>query len=588
MAAANSGRRPGSSIGALRLARGSRRRTALCALAAPALSIAVLAAATATPVQAQAVIGAGDDATTPARGQLRVRILGAFSTWSERYGPTGRREPLGAAYTLDTLGVAQFPGPLTSLQTALRGVTGSSQLGISLGTLDTRLRANVLTLPISAELGITRRVSIGAMLPLVRTRSAVSFVVNRGGVGGNIGINPARTTGSAAIAQNQRAVQQLTSAATRLDALLARCPAGSTDAACAPLATGRDAAVALSREAATVAQSIAAIYGTGTATPGSSYVPAAGSNAQQLVQARLLQIGERLRPYGVADTAAVAFPAAATQLASNATLQALVAGKGFGVGADSIGTRQLAGTGDTEVAATIKLLDTFGSDERARLTPRGLNVRSAVSVGWRLPTGSIDFPFELFDIGTGTGANALLLRSATDIVVSRRAWASVVARFVSPLADEQVMRITDVPEQPFPQAYREQRVHRQLGRELQLEVTPRAVLGDVFSVWGQWFLRSKQGDRYTGTFPIDASLTGTGAVTLDAATLGIDTEAREQRVGFGVTYSTMAASLRRRASLPLEVSWSHMQTVTGSGGPIPRQSTDALSIRVYTRVFGRR
>ncbi|MFI5310553.1 MAG: hypothetical protein ACHQQ3_04935, partial [Gemmatimonadales bacterium] len=76
-------------------------------------------------------------------------------------------------------------------------------------------------------------------------------------------------------------------------------------------------------------------------------------------------------------------------------------------------------------------------------------------------------------------------------------------------------------------------------------------------------------------------------VQVDAATLGLETEAREHRFGGGLSYSTVSAFEKGSARVPLEITYLHFQTTRGFGGNVPKLSEDRIEIRWYGRVFGR-
>jgi len=111
------------------------------------------------------------------------------------------------------------------------------------------------------------------------------------------------------------------------------------------------------------------------------------------------------------------------------------------------------------------------------------------------------------------------------------------------------------------------------------------VLNEFVALAGRYAYRRKFADAYAGTFPV-SDLNGQ-SVTLDAATLGLGTEAREHRFGGSVTYSTVAAFERGRARIPLEISYLHFQTTRGALGFVPKLSEDQVQVRVYGRLFGR-
>ena len=58
-----------------------------------------------------------------------------------------------------------------------------------------------------------------------------------------------------------------------------------------------------------------------------------------------------------------------------------------------------------------------------------------------------------------------------------------------------------------------------------------------------------------------------------------------QRLGIGVRYSTVDAFLRRRARYPVEVSYRHLETITGDAGA-PKIFRDQIQLRIYYRIRG--
>ena len=575
--------------GALGLARAPLHASlaALLALGALAPSIA----------RGQPVLGGADDATVARRGTTRIRIPGAIATSSERFGGRsgsgrdGEREPLAIDFSPDSLG-ARFLPELGLLRDSLGALVGAGDaLPVSLGAVRTRARVSTQTIPLSAEVGVLDRVSISATLPITRSRSSVDLRVNEGGATGNVGFNPANASvsaaGSAAArAQNAALTGQIGAARAELQALITACGATPADPRCAPLGD-LAAARQLGAEALAVEQRLARVYGAGNA-PGARFVPIAGSPLQRSVDARLGELGRRFRGFGVTTLSDSARPAAATSRIGIAGFQRLLVDPAFGIGADSLRSTARAGTGDLELAAHVQWLDTFGGDEGARLAPRGLQLRSTATVGWRFGTGFLPLPEIYFDQPTGTGADALLLRSATDVTWGRRLWATLVVRTALPLADRQPFRIPATPEDAFVPAYRQQEVGRRLGRELELELSPRYTLGDVLGVWGQYGLRTRQRTRHTGRFTVEGVGANGAPVSFDAAVLDEESGAREHRVGFGLTYSTVAPYARRKASLPLEIGWAHFESIAGSGGAVPRLAIDQQQLRIYFQLFGER
>jgi hypothetical protein len=149
----------------------------------------------------------------------------------------------------------------------------------------------------------------------------------------------------------------------------------------------------------------------------------------------------------------------------------------------------------------------------------------------------------LYDVPPSEGMSAVLARSATDLAFGARFSTSVVARVALPLADRATLRVAE-PGQPYAPAYRVREVERRLGRDLELEVTPRYALNEAFALVGQAAVRDRAATRYAGTFTATAAETGQGEVTFDAASLGIGTGGRASRAASG---SPTPRSRRTRA-----------------------------------------
>src|SRR6266576_2373296 len=153
---------------------GESMRRSLVSVSTVALAII---AAFANPADAQRVLGVGDDAVVLPRGVFRFRTLGQWTWFNERYGmdtpgrPNGALEPLGIDFTLDTIGVKQFPN-LDSLQSGLQRLTGNPNWYATLGNTQVSLRDRVVAFPFVFEAGLSKRLSIGIQIPYVRTEAA--------------------------------------------------------------------------------------------------------------------------------------------------------------------------------------------------------------------------------------------------------------------------------------------------------------------------------------------------------------------------------------------------------------------------------
>ncbi|MEA2706054.1 MAG: hypothetical protein QOH22_842 [Gemmatimonadaceae bacterium] len=553
-------------------------------------SIVALAftALSATPARAQRVLGVGDDATVLPRGTFRVQTLGQWTSFDERYGlntpgrANGTLEPLGVDFTLDSLGVKQFPN-LASLQAGIQQLTGNTGWNATLGNSQLNLRDRVTTFPFLFEVGVSKRLSLGIQVPYVVAQAMTFFDVNTTGIEGNLGFNPA-LGGAAAKAQNAAMLSQFTADSTSLKNALDNCAANPAGSGCAQLNSmnTNGQAQGLIVAAQRFARGVNSIYST------SPFVPITGTDAQLALEAMVTSFRTAYAAYaayGVAPITSTGPFASQTRL-TLLNARTILSDSAYGVFADLLTSTTRSHFGDIDIGGKFLVYDSFDGSRTARMSPHGLNFRTAVGGIFRLPTGQIESPDNFIDVGTGRGAKAIEGRWFSDLLVGSHFWQSFVVRYNKPFADDQQMRITALPDEAFPSLYRRQMVHRQLGAAFEFETTPRLVVNDFFSISGQYVYRHKAQDHYTGNFTVPASVTGIGDITLDASTLDLETEMTEHRAGAGVSFSNLYSFEHGQAKVPFEVSYLHWQTVRGAGGNQPKYFTDQIQLRLYARLFG--
>lgn len=540
------------------------------------------------PAIAQRVLGVGDDALVLPRGVLRLRTIGQWTAFNERYGmgtpgrPNGALEPLGVDFTLDTIGVRQFPN-LASLQTGLQQLTGNPNWYATLGNTQVTLRDRVNAFPFVLEAGLSKRFSIGIQIPYVTTHTTTFFNVNTNGIAGNLGFNPALANASAA-AQNAAMLAQFTADSTSLKNALDNCQASPTAPGCPQLnAPSTNAnANSLIKNATAFARSVNSIFTT------SLFVPIVGTDAQLSLEARVAAFKTLYAQFAAFGVPAITTngPFASQNRLTVSDAQRILSDSAFGIIANPLTSTGHSHFGDIDIGGKLSVYDSFGGNTASRLSPEGLNFRTAVSGTFRLPTGQIESPNNFVDLGTGRGAKAVEGRWFGDVLVGSHFWQSFVVRFNRPFPDEQELRIIDLPNLELAPAYRRQTVHRSLGRAFEFETTPRIVINDFFALSGQYVYRHKAQDHYTGTFTIPAAITGFSDITLDASTLDLETETKEHRLGGGIAFSNLYSFEQGKATVPFEVTYLHWQTVKGSGGNQPKFFTDQIQLRLYTRIFG--
>jgi len=544
----------------------------------------VFAAVFAAPAHAQRVLGVGDDALTLPRGVFRFRTLSQWTSFNERYGkdtpgrPDGALEPLGIDFTLDTVGVRQFPN-LSLLQSGIQQLTGNPNWNATLGNTQLNLRDRVNAFPFVLELGLSSRLSIGIQIPYVVTHTGTFFSVNANGIEGNLGFNPALAPNNAAAGQNAAMLAQFVADSTNLRNALNNCAANPAAPGCSQLNAQSPNAQLLLATATAFARGVNGLYSS------SLFVPIVGTDAQLALEARVAAFKALYQQFG-GSTIVVTGPFASQNRLTVSDAQRILTDPAFGISADPLRDTGHSHIGDIDIGGKLMLYDSFGGSTAARMSPNGLNFRTSIGGTFRLPTGQIESPNDFIDVGTGRGAKAVEGRWFGDILVGRHFWQSFVVRFNKPFADDQEMRIIDLPNEELAPAYRRQIVHRALGSAFEFETTPRIVVNDFFAISGQYVYRHKAQDHYTGTFTIPAAVTGFSDITLDASTLDLETETKEQRVGGGLAYSNLYAYEKGQAKFPFELTYLHWQTVKGAGGNQPKFFTDQVQLRVYARIFG--
>lgn len=541
----------------------------------------------ANPASAQRVLGVGDDALVLPRGVLRFRIIGNWTWFNERYGkdtpgrPDGALEPLGVDFTLDTIGVKQFPN-LATLQGGLQQLTGNPLWFGTLGNTIVNLRDHVVAYPFVLEAGLSKRFSVGIQVPYVHTQTSAFFNVNTTGIQGNLGFNPAAFGFAPAATQNTTMNTQFTTAANTLEGSLAACTANpAASPSCPALLAQRANATALIANSRAFAAGVNQIYST------SPFVPIVGTDAQLAIEARVQAFKSLYSSFlGAGNPITTAGPFASQARLSLRDAQTILTDPAFGIAAAPLTSNSKSHIGDIDVGGKFSIYDSFGGSTEARMTPSGLNFRSAVGVTVRLPTGQIESPDNFIDIGTGRKATTVEGRWFGDILAGSRFWESFIVRFNKPFADDQEMRIIDLPNEELAPVYRRQTVHRQLGTTFEFETAPRIVVNDFLAISGWYLYRNHKQDDYSGTFTIPAAVTGFSDITIDARTLDLETEQTEHRLGGGLSYSNLFAFEQGKAKIPFEVQYLHWQTVKGAGGNQPKFFTDQIQLRLYARIFG--
>lgn len=540
---------------------------------------------------AQRVAGNPFDASVLPRGMARISIAPSWERFHERFadglGRTakGEVEGLAADFDVDSISPALLPS-LAPVRSALQSILGSgTPPAVSAGRLQTRFDASVAYTPLVAEFGLTSRITVGVMVPLVKTRTEVSMNPNPGGVGATVGVNPSLTNAQARGA-NAAVVAQLNAAVTRLQERLQECM-GSNDPTCSAINADRAGAQQLVTSAGSAATGVANVYGTAADQPGALFAPIHGSQLQADVLARLTQLSSAFSGFlGAAAGGGewiTAEPIGAPPM-GYADVQRLMTDSAGRILADTLQSVELNTIGDVEAGIKVLLFDSFGRTEVQPGDSPGMRVRLAIAGLYRFGTGLMESANNFVDVPSADAQNDIEGRVFADVIMGQRFWASITGRYGVQQADEQLFRVPDAPHQPFVPASRLLTLERDLGDYMAAEFTPRLLLTRNITLGATYSYFSKSEDTYqlSARSVVDPD----SAQAINPSVLGLGTASSYQRVLGVITYSNLREHQLGRARLPMEVSLSFGRTIAGENNA-PKSSITALSFRFYRQIFGR-
>jgi hypothetical protein len=534
------------------------RRLALAA-AVPLLAVMLAPA----PVLAQ-----GENALPMRGGSFRLSFGSDWAHYTDRFGmPSsahpglidGAREPLGADFSAESLGVRQLEF-LTPLQNQLRALTGLGSYELNIGRTRLVLDASVRRQPIRLAFAPSARLGFQVTVPIVRSRmSAFLAPPDTTGAGaGNVGSYSAVTLDAFRI-QADTALRALAQQAASGPAAL-RAQAQAELAAIRPLVCGLST---LATRSATDPAS-PCFGGIGPAP----FLPVDTSLAGDSITARLSQARtsyQTLRSqYLVQGVTLPTFDAAyalPTAPLDSVGLRTLFTNSGA-FGGDSLAEVVRTGIGDIEVGGWLQLANSAGW-------------RSQLAVTVRLPTGKMDAPGNLIDVGTGDHQTDVEIGFRNDLVLSRNLWVHAGGRYGVQMADQLTRRVTPWY-LPYAGASSEAALDRNLGDYYALDVVPNWQLDDAFRFGLGWHYFHQGATTWSYADPTDEARIG-----LPASVLGQATSQTFMRVGAGITFSTLERYAQGRARLPYRVTWSYNATFWGRGGQTPKAGVMMVEIQAF-------
>jgi hypothetical protein len=509
---------------------------------------------------AQSLLTNGSDASTVPKGAFRLRVLTEWRRYDELLdgnatsGPNPRA--LGSSLASDNLTVFEFPA-LATTRNALRALTGDATTDLSLGKLTAVSNARIVVAPVILEYGLTNRLTVGVNVPYVQTRTNLIVELNRAPGGGNVGVNTGFTATSTQVFNDFLAASQ------RIAAALGSCSTNPTQTICS-----RQAEAAALRDATlSFAEGVRLVYGTST-FEGQPFVPRTGT-LLDAINAHRAALNAQYASLGLGTIGTTALVGSDVTVALN-ELQAFLRQQGMSIGRDSLGTIERVSIGDVELSATFKLFDGFLDTTKAKAP--GTRARASIQGLVRLPTALPQLTGMPGEILTGSRFD-IEGRGALDVRFSRRLASTFTGQYTLPTGERNALFVAN-PFDPYgaptniPGKWKPTNM-------LQVTASPHITLGSFFSLDAHYALIRRGGESYTFTY-LDSTMIAPRFGTGFAREGNI-----EHRVGFGVSYSSVAQYMSGRMPVPIEMSYVHLETIASSGFVLPKMFSDQVQIRIY-------
>ncbi|HMH82715.1 MAG TPA: hypothetical protein VK531_07580 [Gemmatimonadales bacterium] len=512
--------------------------------------IALLVAGSALTGGARLGAQAVERTDVPARGVLRVTFDPRIMIWNDQFTDAGRMK-LGAPLTGDTVGGRYIP-VVARLEQNVRVASGLSGFVASLGAGLLSVRQERRTYPVMAELGVTSRLSVSAMVPIVRV--AVRSALQLSSKGANLGVNPLALNALGARGTDSAFFAQFDTALAQLDRQIAM---GQYGCNVNPSCTAKDS----SAYWRTVRDALhGSVYG--VEQTGSPFLPLDTSTAGQAIDSTVARIQQGLSvTFGIAgfDTTVAL---AADTLTGSAFEQALLSPdpNGFGYATVPWHRNFRYRLGDAELAAKYRLV-------------AGAHYAAAVQALVRLPTGAKDSANDLLTQWVGDHQLDLEGRLMQELSVGPL-WLNVAVRAARQRPGTRVRRVAPWDALLVPAAATAD-LRWDPGDYVGVDVAPLVRLAPEFAVGFTAGYFSKTRDRYAFQSPQDSVALATRlGVPTAASVLDEDTAQRWLRLGFAMTYHAPN----------VEGGFSIEQTVSGAG-LVPGATVYRIVLRTTRRLF---
>lgn len=502
-----------------------------------------------------------DDALVPG-GRLRLDLNPVFTTWESRFGRTATgetgREPLSedlATTEASTL----YPGA-EALRAAIESMAGIPGYTPVLGETVARVSKDITRVELGMSLGVFDWLTIGAMLPWTRTRANADVWFTADTLGGDLGLSPAYSD-PGGVATFLGALASAQASAEAYAAQTCGASPGSPSCLSAQALADRAGSFRGSAETAYGAGPFFPIASSGTAT---SLSLATDALSAELVAAGLPGIG-----------APMVF---SSERVDELDFLLLPATLPSGVAADSLASvRGIWQAGDMEVSATIRLLESRAPEPGE--PPPGLTYSVLATLLGRLPTGQVDDPDRLLDVGTGDGQTDLEGRIRAGLGFGPRLALLLGGRYGIQLSRTLERRVAP-PETVLAPLSTRQLVEWTPGAYWGLEVSPGFRFARELSLSAEYRVFRKYRDEYR--------LAGASVgAPVDPYVLEVESGVTLHEVGGTLRYDSVARSLTGESGWPMQLQLRVLRAVAGGGGQTPVTTRVEFGVRLFRGLWGR-
>ncbi|MFC1661331.1 hypothetical protein ACFL3S_07770 [Gemmatimonadota bacterium] len=490
-------------------------------------------------------------------GRVRLDFAPVFWGWDSRFGLRKEGssiieevETLGSDLTADPLGSPAIPH-LRDLEANLADALEDPEYRVRLGVSQALVDQSRMTFPFRLEVGVTDWLTVGAMVPLVRTRSEITFDLVSDSLSADVGLSP-------------NLLQ-----------------AGAVASFLEGLQTAVDSATVLEPENETWSQAQGFLDALSAAYTHNSFFPVLGSAAGTMLQERLGNYLSSLEALGIAG-APTAVPLAGEFLDAAAFREFLTSQSTNMRGWPFENWTAPWALGDVEITASARLLrGGFEADSLGEFP--FLRYQVGGGLLFRLGTGEQADPNRFLPISAGDGQADM--EAGVFGLVQLGGWFGAWGHLRLGFQQEgDILRRIAAPSEVFPNWLRLAPLKWTPGNYRELDLNPRIYLNPAMTFGIRYHFWSKEADQYA-LGDIDPEV----LERLDYPSVELleeETEETLHEVGLSATFSTLEPHARGEASLPLHIRVTYFRPVSGSGGQTPKGGRFEAGISLFRQLWG--